>query len=259
MALVSKDAASLFSSMPDAQFQLAISTGLTLFGLPPLALLQGQVAGGALLASHIAHSVASSGSSVAMMLSEEVTQQDPLSRVVVVLQELASIHRRTGALGERGWSGGSGREQGTQSQAGEASCVRRAIEAVGRSAATAGRMQKLRAAVSTGVTTPAQDVHVLVMLHDLEVGEHGEEVAMIMRQEKLGAMPSGAFAVSAPAATVWAAAIDVRSWVARARERQLKLQLPQAVDARALVASVSAGATILQHQQACPRQGCWGG
>ena len=95
--------------------------------------------------------------------------------------------------------------------------MRRAIEAVGRSAAAAGRMQQLRAAVSTGVTTPAQDAQVLAMLHDLEVGEHGEEVAMIMRQERMGAVPSGAFAVSAPAATVWAAAIDVRSWVARAR------------------------------------------
>ena len=68
-----------------------------------------------------------------MMLSKEVTQQDPLSRVVVVLQELASIYRRTGALGERGWSGGSGWEQGAQTD--EANCVRRAIEAVGRSAA----------------------------------------------------------------------------------------------------------------------------
>ena len=37
------------------------------------------------------------------------------------------------------------------------------------------------------------------------------------------------------------AAIDVRSWVARARERQLKLQLPPTIDVRALVASVSSG------------------
>jgi hypothetical protein len=79
------------------------------------------------------------------------------------------------------------------------------------------------------------------MLHDLESGEHGEEVAMIMHQEKLGAVPTGALAMSAPVATVWAAAIDVRSWVARARERQLKLQLPSAIDVRALVASVTSG------------------
>jgi hypothetical protein len=65
---------------------------------------------------------------------------------------------------------------------------------------------------------------------------------MIMHQEKLGAVPTGALAMSAPAATVWAAAIDVRSWVARARERQLKLQLPSAVDVRALVTSVTSGA-----------------
>ena len=69
----------------------------------------------------------------------------------------------------------------------------------------AARMQnqKLRrAAVSTGVTTPAQDAQVLAMLHDLEVGEHGAEVAMTMHQEKPGAVPTSAFAVSAPAATV---------------------------------------------------------
>ena len=70
--------------------------------------------------------------------------------------------------------------------------MRRSIEAVGRSAATAERMQKLRAAVCTGVTTPAQDAQVLAMLHDLEVGEHGDEVAMIMHQDKLGAVPTGA-------------------------------------------------------------------
>ena len=238
MALVSSDAATLFGPVSDAQFPMALSTGLTLFGLPPL--LQGQVAGGALLATQIAQSVSNSGSSVAMMLSAGAAQQDPLSRVVVVLQELASIYQRTHAPGGRGWTGGFGREQGPQAD--EANCVRRSIETVGRSAVTSGRMQKLRAAVSTGVTTPAQDVQVLAMLHDLEVGEHGAEVAMIMHQEKLGAVPTGAFAVSAPAATVWAAAIDVRSWVARARERQLKLQLPAAVDVRALVTSVSSGA-----------------
>ena len=103
-------------------------------------------------------------------------------------------------------------------------------------------MQKLRAAVSTGVTTPAQDAQVLAMLREMEVGDQGAEVSIIMRQEKLGAVPTGALAVSAPAATVWAAAIDVRSWVARARERQLKLQLPAAIDVKALVASVASGA-----------------
>ena len=81
MALVSSDAATLFDLVPDFQFPLALSTGLTLFGLPPL--LQGQVVGGALLASHISQSVANSGSSVALMLSARVAQQDPMSRVVV--------------------------------------------------------------------------------------------------------------------------------------------------------------------------------
>ena len=104
-----------------------------------------------------------------------------------MLQELASIYQRTNAPGGRGWSGGVDREQGAQAD--EASCVRWSIETVGRSVVTAERMQKLRAAVSTGVTTPAQDATVLATLHDLEVGEHGadREVALIMHQEKLGA------------------------------------------------------------------------
>ena len=238
MAMVSGCAGMLFDLVPDSQFSLALSTGSALFGLPPL--LQGQVAGGALLASHIAQSVANSGSSVALMLAAGEALLDPLSRVVVVLQELSSIFHRTSELGGRGWNGGAGREQGAQAD--EASCVRRSIEAVGRSAATSARMQKLRAAVSTGVTTPAQDAQVLAMLREMEVGDQGAEVSIIMRQEKLGAVPTGALAVSAPAATVWAAAIDVRSWVARARERQLKLQLPAAIDAKALVASVASGA-----------------
>ena len=212
MAMVSGCAGTLFDLVPDSQFSLALSTGSALFGLPPL--LQGQVAGGALLASHIAQSVANSGSSVALMLAAGEASLDPLSRVVVVLQELSSIFHRTSEPGGRGWNGGAGREQGAQAD--EASCVRRSIEAVGRSAATSARMQKLRAAVSTGVTTPAQDAQVLAMLREMEVGDQGAEVSIIMRQEKLGAVPTGALAVSAPAATVWAAAIDVRSWVARA-------------------------------------------
>ena len=141
-----------------------------LLSRPPL--LQGQVAGGALLASHIAQSAANSGSSVATMLSAGASELDPLSRVVVVLQELASIYHRASASAGRGWTGGVGREQGAQTD--EASCVRRSIEAVGRSAPTSERMQKLRAAVSTGFTTPAQDAQVLAMLRDLEVGEHGD-------------------------------------------------------------------------------------
>ena len=88
MALVSSDAATLFGPVSDAQFPMALSTGLTLFGLPPL--LQGQVAGGALLATQIAQAVSNSGSSVAMMLSAGASTGDPLSRVVVVLQELVT-------------------------------------------------------------------------------------------------------------------------------------------------------------------------
>jgi hypothetical protein len=68
---------------------------------------------------------------VAMMLSAGASSGDPLSRVVVVLQELSSIYQRTHAPGGRsGWSGGFGREQGAQAD--EASCVRRSIETVGR-------------------------------------------------------------------------------------------------------------------------------
>jgi len=240
MKMVSGEAAKIFDLVPDEQFSLALATGLTLFNLPQS--LQGQMAGGALLATQLALAVSSSGSSVETMLSAGSSAQEPLSRVVVVLQELASIFARTNAPAARGWAGGGGfgRDQGPPAD--EASCVRRSIESVGRSAVASERMQKLRAAVSTGVTTPAQDGQVLAMIHDLQMGEHGADVAMIMHQEKLGAVPTGALAMSAPAATVWAAAIDIRSWVARARERQLKLQLPAAVDVRALVASVSSGA-----------------
>ena len=76
MGMVSGCAATLFGLVPDAQFPLALSTGLTLFGLPPL--LQGQVAGGALLASHIAQSVANAGSSVATMLAAGAAELNPL-------------------------------------------------------------------------------------------------------------------------------------------------------------------------------------
>ena len=68
------------------------------------------------------------------------------------------------------------------------------------------RIQKLRAAVSTGVTTPAQDGQVLAMIHDLQMGEHGADVAMIMYQEKLGAVPTGALN-----ARSWQT-IPVRKW-----------------------------------------------
>ena len=49
---------------------------------------------------------------MATMLSVGASELDPLSQVVVVLQELASIYHRTSALAGRGWTGGVGREQG---------------------------------------------------------------------------------------------------------------------------------------------------
>ena len=86
--------ATLFGPVPDAHVPMAISTGLTLFGLPPL--LQGQVAGGALLASHISQSVANSGSSVAMMLSERASQHppEPRGRGVAGASIHLSLHER---------------------------------------------------------------------------------------------------------------------------------------------------------------------
>ena len=101
--MVSGEAAKIFDLVPDEQFSLALATGLTLFNLPQS--LQGQMAGGALLATQLALAVSSSGSSVETMLSAGSSAQEPLSRVVVVLQELASIFARTNAPAARGWAG----------------------------------------------------------------------------------------------------------------------------------------------------------
>jgi hypothetical protein len=73
MKMVSADAAAVFDAVSDGDFLMALSTGLTLFGLPPM--LQGQMAGGALLATRIAQAVSSSGTSMQMMMSAGQAKQ----------------------------------------------------------------------------------------------------------------------------------------------------------------------------------------
>ena len=227
-------AAPLFAVVPDDRLFTTVMTGMTLFQMHSS--LQGDVSGVALLANLIEHVVAHSSVTVDSLLRDRAGVADPVSRVMVVMQELASAHSRAGPT--RLWAAGGAAGSAPSD---EASSVRRAIESVGRDPVAAAQVQKLRTAVSGGVTTPEQDETVLRMVRDLEAGEHGADVAMILHQEKLGAVPTGMHSVSAAAAAVWGGMGDVMSWVARARERQMKLQLPAAVDAKALVASVAAG------------------
>ena len=136
--------------------------------------------------------------------------------------------------------GGAGGRQ-AQAAAGPDSVVRRAADAIGRVPSAEAAVKEVCAAVQAVGTGRDQDQRVLSMVSALEAGPFGADVAILLHQERLGAIPTGLQSMQASTTSVWSAFITIRPWVQRARERVYKREVPEGVDLPALLRAIEMG------------------
>ena len=232
---VSTRAAELFAKVPASRLRAVWDQAYQILGVrPPAAEVESQRVAIALVGYQVNAALSQTGSTVDGLLAANARVEDAETRVCLVLQEIAH------AMKPAGQQSGAGRAPAAAAGTADGGVLRRAVD--GLAATTAAvEIQRLAEAVSAGDRTPAAEARLLGEVRDLQVGEHGAMVAMILQQEKLDARPAGLSNVSHLGMGVWSGLREVYRWLPGARERAHENEVPDGVDFKALVAAVARG------------------
>ena len=232
---VSTRAAELFTGVPDHRLREVWGQAYQILGLrSPEADLRSQRMALAMLGYQINAGLTQTGSSVAGLLQANARVADADSRVCLVLQEIAAVMKPAG-------QNVAGRATAATAGTADGGVLRRVVDELGANSSTAAEIQRLADAVSSGTRTAGAEKRLLGEVRDLQVGEHGAMVAMILQQEKLDARPAGSNAVSHLGLGVWSGLREIFRWLPGARERAHEHEVPDGVDFAALMASVARG------------------
>ena len=232
---VSTRAAELFAGVPDHRLREVWGQAYQILGLrSPEADLRSQRMALAMMGYQINAGLTQTGSSVAGLLQANARVADADSRVCLVLQEIAAVMKPAG-------QNVAGRATAATAGTADGGVLRRVVDVLGASSSTAAEIQRLADAVSSGTRTAGAEKRLLGEVRDLQVGEHGAMVAMILQQEKLDARPAGSNAVSHLGLGVWSGLREIFRWLPGARERAHEHEVPDGVDFAALMASVARG------------------
>ena len=231
---VSMRAAELFTGVPDHRLREVWGQAYQILGLrPPDADLRSQRMALTMMGYQINAGLTQTGSSVAGLLQANARVSDADSRVCLVLQEIAAVMKPAA-------QGAAGRVAAATAGTADGGVLRRVVDGLAATPAAA-EIQRLADAVSSGTRTAGAEKRLLGEVRDLQVGEHGAMVAMILQQEKLDARPAGSNAVSHLGLGVWSGLREIFRWLPGARERAHEHEVPDGVDFAALMASVARG------------------
>ena len=231
---VSVRAAELFADVPDGRLREVWGQAYQILNLKlPDSDMRAQRMALNTLGYQVNAALTQTGSTVGGLLQANARVADADSRICLALQEIAAVLKPAGP-------GATGRVAATAAGAADGGVLRRVVdELAGTSAAT--EIQRLAEAVGSGNRTAGSEKRLLGEVRDLQMGEHGAMVAMILQQEKLDARPAGSNAVSHLGLGVWSGLREVFRWLPGARERAHEHEVPDGVDFAALMASVARG------------------
>lgn len=117
--------------------------------------------------------------------------------------------------------------------------IKKAAEGLAASAAATKLVAKARALAEAQSAEPTRPA-LRAAMRELEVGEFGEDVAVLLHQEKLNSQPSGT--LSTGALQIVSAVRDIRSSLAVARGYLFQRAVPDGIDRDKLLAGVNCGA-----------------
>jgi hypothetical protein len=234
LAQVSGRAAQLFADVPDSRLREVWGQAYQILSLkPPEADMRAQRMALNTLGYQVNAALTQTGSSVSGLLQANARVTDADSRIFLALQEIAAVLKPTGP-------GAAGRVAATAAGAADGGVLRRVVDELAAKP-EAAEIQRLAEAVGSGTRTAGSEKRLLGEVRDLQMGEHGAMVAMILQQEKLDARPAGSNAVSHLGLGVWSGLREIYRWLPGARERAHEHEVPDGVDFAALMSSVARG------------------
>ena len=230
---VSARAAELFADVPSERVRASWADACRILGLTlPAEEVGSQRVALAMLGYRINSALSQTGRSVASMLQANAGVSDTDSRVSLALMEIAAVAPPA--------AGAAGRAAVAAAGTTEGGVLRRVADSIAVTPA-AQTIERIAEAVNVSGRSAEEEQRLLGQVRDLQAGEHGALVAMILSQEKLAEKPTGSSAISPGCLGVWAGLRDIFRWLPGARERAHELEVPDGVDFPALLASVTRG------------------
>ena len=234
------DFAVLLSQVPDDELADVIDTLSLHVGVPQSAAAK---RGNIHLSLHwvkqgVEEALARAGKQAAKELAATAVD-DEVGRVMMIMARVAGPRAR--AFGQR------------TADDGEAETQRVVVERLADSDAASAAID---AAVRAGAKADDGGLRMRTMVRAAETNaEFGADVAFLLHQEKLEAVPKGSVPLQNPTVTVWENCARLHTMLAAARTRFYAKRVPRGVDCAAMVAGVNCGKVTLKMLEGSPVPG----